>query len=524
MKIKKLWISSYKNLNKVTIDFKTDLITLLVGQNGLGKSNLLEAIAVIFRDLDLIESEQDWEDWSSKDDHFDFDITYQCKASEIRISCLEGVFLVATKGIDEEYLQEIDFATFYRNKKNLTPDYILGYYSGDNDRIQTFFAAHAKRREANLKSSTPSKDQPALGKMFFAHQNYGELLFFAMWIFKHLKPFDDKIKKLLGDYLNIDLNSKLLIAFNNPTFYKTYPDWNAENLLTNIEAGVERPFWGITGNINQLLLKFWENNSRYAEPIAFEDPFYYSDKDVNEFVSFNNLDFDKLVTDLKGTIDDPIHLFDVLQAADELGIIYQIRGEISKKGLTVSHDYAELSEGEQQLLTVLGLILVTGREDCLFLLDEPDTHLNPQWQRNYINLLREFNLNDDKSHIIVATHSPLIVQAVEKDEILLFKAFENAEIHISDDVETFENWRIDQVLTSEYFELKSARPKRLDDFMAERESLLSKPQLSPEDLTRLKELEEGIGLLPTGETINDFQALHLIRSIVQEAKENDQNK
>ena len=40
------------------------------------------------------------------------------------------------------------------------------------------------------------------------------------------------------------------------------------------------------------------------------------------------------------------------------------------------------------------LKLITGKDDCLFLLDEPDTHLNPYWQRSYVQLLNQFNLND----------------------------------------------------------------------------------------------------------------------------------
>lgn len=56
MKLDKLWISDFKNLKNVSIDFdEKSLSTVLIGQNGTGKSNLLEAIATIFRNLDLQE-------------------------------------------------------------------------------------------------------------------------------------------------------------------------------------------------------------------------------------------------------------------------------------------------------------------------------------------------------------------------------------------------------------------------------------------------------------------------------------
>ena len=58
MKIKSLWISKHKNLENITFTFNNRLTSLLVGLNGVGKSNLLEAISIIFRELDLAEKEE----------------------------------------------------------------------------------------------------------------------------------------------------------------------------------------------------------------------------------------------------------------------------------------------------------------------------------------------------------------------------------------------------------------------------------------------------------------------------------
>ena len=46
--------SRFKNLADFQIGFAQDSeMTVLVGRNGTGKSNLLEALTIIFRDLDL---------------------------------------------------------------------------------------------------------------------------------------------------------------------------------------------------------------------------------------------------------------------------------------------------------------------------------------------------------------------------------------------------------------------------------------------------------------------------------------
>ena len=52
VKLKSLYVKKYKNLSPLTIDFEAgNGLTMLVGNNGSGKSNVLEAISGIFHDL-----------------------------------------------------------------------------------------------------------------------------------------------------------------------------------------------------------------------------------------------------------------------------------------------------------------------------------------------------------------------------------------------------------------------------------------------------------------------------------------
>ena len=58
MKVDKLYIRSrFKNLNNVRVDFDEEhLMTVIVGRNGSGKSNVIESLVAIFRNLDLGEA------------------------------------------------------------------------------------------------------------------------------------------------------------------------------------------------------------------------------------------------------------------------------------------------------------------------------------------------------------------------------------------------------------------------------------------------------------------------------------
>src|SRR6266516_2884473 len=75
MRIDRLTIGNCKNLRELTIDFDEEYpTTVILGRNGTGKSNLLEALIIIFRDLDLGEPPA-----------FKYQITYLCREYEVSI-------------------------------------------------------------------------------------------------------------------------------------------------------------------------------------------------------------------------------------------------------------------------------------------------------------------------------------------------------------------------------------------------------------------------------------------------------
>jgi ABC-type multidrug transport system ATPase subunit len=80
--------------------------------------------------------------------------------------------------------------------------------------------------------------------------------------------------------------------------------------------------------------------------------------------------------------------FKVLESTYISELIKEVRIRVIKKN-NVKLTFKELSEGEQQLLTVMGLLKFNRDEESLFLLDEPDTHLNPAWKLEYLDLLEK---------------------------------------------------------------------------------------------------------------------------------------
>ena len=84
----------------------------------------------------------------------------------------------------------------------------------------------------------------------------------------------------------------------------------------------------------------------------------------------------------------------------------------------------ELSDGEQQFLHTLGICLMLQKKRTLLLLDEPETHFNPEWRSKFIDTLRKTlqagNDNFLLKDIILTSHSPFIISDCFPDKVIVF--------------------------------------------------------------------------------------------------------
>jgi restriction system-associated AAA family ATPase len=83
-------------------------------------------------------------------------------------------------------------------------------------------------------------------------------------------------------------------------------------------------------------------------------------------------------------------------------------------------NYLELSDGEHQFLNIFGTILMTDFQNSLYLLDEPETHFNPKWRREFISLLAEI-VSGRRQEYFITSHSPFIVADSKREKVYLFR-------------------------------------------------------------------------------------------------------
>ncbi|MFJ8066095.1 AAA family ATPase [Psychrobacillus sp. NPDC096426] len=86
--------------------------------------------------------------------------------------------------------------------------------------------------------------------------------------------------------------------------------------------------------------------------------------------------------------------------------------------------FSQMSSGELTMFFRFFPLIDKICDDCVVLIDEPETHLHPKWIKNYINLLVKL-FGNFNVHFIIATHSPLIASDVPKECIIGLKRINN---------------------------------------------------------------------------------------------------
>ncbi|MDR7096928.1 putative ATP-binding protein involved in virulence [Hydrogenophaga laconesensis] len=156
--------------------------------------------------------------------------------------------------------------------------------------------------------------------------------------------------------------------------------------------------------------------------------------------------------------------------------------------------FRELSEGEQQLLTVLGLLRFTADNESLFLLDEPDTHLNPRWCVDYLRYLKSFvghdNEGQDNSHIVLTTHNPLAIAELVKEQVqILYRHTDTRAVHAENPAVDPKGMGFAGIVTSDMFGLGTSLDNSTNEELLALHQLSTKQSaLSDVDKARLVEI------------------------------------
>jgi predicted ATPase len=472
MKIDSLEIrSDFKNLHHVRIEFdEQNLMTVIVGRNGSGKSNVLEALVAIFRNLDLGEPPP-----------FSYLIRYQLGDDSSRRwitidadpsrGILSHQYTVKVSYSDRTGEQEVPFSRVKRDrtgKGEFLPKYVFAYYSGPSDRLELYFKKHRTDFYRKLlKSRVDLKGD--IRPLFYAKPVHSQFVLLAFFLSEH----DDKEKAFLREHLGIQ-------GLDSVHFVMRKPSWvRAKNR--------DERFWGAEGVVREFLDTLYPHVLAPLRVTRPEDTSLTGTRIRNEFVHLFLPSLESLREFSRGLSQDVF--FKMLESTLLSEIISEVSVRVTVGDVAAPLTFRELSEGEQQLLTVLGLLKFTGGNDSLFLLDEPDTHLNPAWAVKYLSFLRAFVPNHRTSHLLMVTHHPLAIAELEKEQVQVMGRDNRNEIRAWEPEESPRGMGYAGILTSDMFGLLTTLDTPTENLIRERRELEERSTLSPAEELRLKEVD-----------------------------------
>jgi len=472
MRIHRLYIKppGFKNLIDFEIDFdESSPMTVLVGRNGTGKSNILEALTIIFRDLDLETSTP----------AFSYELDYNCRGNRITV---DANLSRSTKKVQISVNGTLlTIKAFAKNKRTYLPNYVFGYYSGPSNRMQEHFLKHQDRFYTDLINNTEKKNLP-LRPLFFAQHIHSQFVLLAFFLEQ-----DQEALRFLKEQLGIT-------GLDSVLFVMKQPPWSSK-------AGDER-FWKARGVVARLLDRLYAYSlaplrHKWRVPLGFRKT-----TDLEHLYLY--LPSAKALQQLKAEYKTQQDFFKALESTYISELIREVRTRVMARSAETPLTFRELSEGEQQLLMVIGLLRFTREDESLFLLDEPDTHLNPAWSVQYIEFLKTIGGLGKNSHVIMATHDPLVICGLTREQVRIMLR-DTPETPVRADIPDMDpqGMGINGLLRSELYGLESAldlptleKIKARDAIRAKQKDLQEQGKdLSPEDQIKLIELSKELASL-----------------------------
>lgn len=444
MEIHEIQIKNFKQLqdfalilNETKLKLSPLSLRFLIGENGSGKSSLIEAIGLIFTRAMHDESPG-----------FEYEIVYSVfnkvgKRTFVYLTNQSGRKLTGRLQVrthtEVEKVKNGEIQAYrFSEQTELHPNKIFSFASGPNNELEdVLFWSPLKSLHSDLYDKLQVHDRQE------AEINYLERLY----------------KKFLFEpvCLNFDVKNAvyILIAlfFTTPHLDNAKLEYKKKrkDLLQNIPGLIPRGF-SLTVDekriqslkINRLLLykhplfirKFrrliefgWEQSYCSIEHTSVgEEPL------VHRKLYFPiSLEHDKVI--IGGEEIEPLDFLTTLMVASRAGYLKEAHIQFTNGDSNHIIDESELSDGEWLWLCRMGLVLLTQNnniDNMLFLFDEPDVFLNERWIMDFVRDLNQYStiskFNGEQYEIgymnheyFIATHSTLMLTDALPTQTYIFQ-------------------------------------------------------------------------------------------------------
>ncbi|MDN3494243.1 ATP-binding protein [Winogradskyella bathintestinalis] len=414
------------------LDSKYDnYFSLIIGNNGTGKSRILSKIARFFNKL--------------KEDHIQPNLF---KDSNFEYNFLPSKIIAITNSISDKF--PID-QSFRRSRNSAQEFYHRDFnynYLGTRNKVNSFSNKALMNRALEIVFESYSE--------FDVSRNYRHIF----------------------DYLNYEPIIKLYYRLNHSYFDK-FKNISPKTLIEYVEESNSNRFT----YRNDVVINIVKNRANelcdfILEKIDFQ-------KRENELtINFSEKNIGRIRRD-NSLYSETVYEYELINILRRIGLIRTFEIQVFKKG-GMPFNFSDASSGEANILSTLLSLVPLLKNNSLILIDEPEISLHPMWQAKYIDLLNKILENVSGCHIIIASHSPFLASDL-KPNISSVVSLKNKKGIISAstiDKSTY-GWSSEDILLN-VFEMESTRNFDLYENVSKALSLLANEKRSNETLLSIQ--------------------------------------
>lgn len=383
MKLKKLQIKKYKNLIDFTVDFESGKgLSILIGNNGSGKSNVLEAISGIFVNA-----------YSAKAIHkFVYSLTYEIKGKEVK---LEQTIYRCQYYVDGKVIAVKELAL-----RGLLPTNVIALYSGEDKRWwHNYYEPFYLKFTRDINAGTSNTLSP---KMYYINKYYWDI---ALLSLVYSTAEDDK--QFLKETIGRDTVDHILLFYT-------------QNVERHCKSELLKSF------LQSVNLFSEHSKGPDGEPVylyAMTKESIFDTYGVRAFEDFAAMKNFYMFADAKFLNNKPEEFnYYEKQLFDYFVQAYMPKGKKVIKNIELIYNgfsAKDLSEGEKKLILIRSVLSFVADENSLILFDEPDANIHEGRKQQIYNLFAEYCKFDRQ--MVVATHSPILAQLAKEKELLMLE-------------------------------------------------------------------------------------------------------
>ncbi|MGL5388712.1 MAG: restriction system-associated AAA family ATPase [Enterobacterales bacterium] len=448
------------------------------GPNGSGKSNLLEVLAAIFFQLEILRVRRSFlpEVLQDPDQDFSpvaFELDYLIRLPEQYLLPDRSVWAQVCvrkhsgEPIHIQWQNQSDFDAIADQGNHtdiLLPQYVLGYSSGENEILSLpFFKLRFVQYDEYWNALTKQLGYPGYPdtRLAYLDNGFSQAILLCNLLFQDeatLRPFRQEVgiealrefriilkrsievpiqqaSKLISDDDAVQAYSTHSYFVDNPAIFLNEETATYTVNLLHLLEGDERS--SIIEKLKRcatlsyqdettdtLILDYWVNE---ATRQAFRNNFdnsplaFFQALQVLLMLNLYSVS-DNLKADIYRSTSHYVSETVPTLASDERIMRFK-HFYFTKQGVEKPMLLKELSDGEHQLLHSLGVCLLFRGTNSLFLLDEPETHFNPAWRASFISSLRnclQGQESETSQEMLITTHSPFLISDSKRDKVLVF--------------------------------------------------------------------------------------------------------